>query len=164
MKILFIFPKRALTFDAIEVLSQKLSKIMAARFVEGKEFKGNTTDVEVVLVHTSSLDMETFEHQHLIFQADLVIANLFGQIHDYKILKDLRKNVVRDIKEAELFFTLGKYYGLELMERHAKERAETIAQVTDQIENTLQLLHTPTDQSVELNKIRELLISIEGLA
>jgi hypothetical protein len=162
MKILLIFPESPAANDNIAALSQKLAKIYSVRFLERSDFSTVSTDIEVVIVTTKCSDVKSFENPKLMYQADLVLSHIEEQC-TYKILKDVRKNVVRDIKEEELFFTVGKYYGLELLESYGKERSEVTAELTDQIENKLQILQVPTDQSTELSQIRELLTAIEGI-
>lgn len=169
MRVVFIFPVADKTPEIMKNLRRSLNQIMAVRFVEVSEFAAPSFDIQFAIVSMNTdfkLDPAVLK---LVTDSDMAVSNVLhpsSPTGAYKIFKD-RKHVVRDVSEYELIITIGKNYGIyrsELAnELEQAERQSKIADLTDQIEHTLQLLHVPADQSVELNKIRELLKSLEGI-
>lgn len=170
MRVVFIFPVADKTPEIMKNLRRSLNQIMAVRFVEVSEFVAPSFDIQFAIVSSMNADFKSDPAVlKLVTDSDMAISNVFHPSSlkgAYKIFKD-RHQCVRDVSEYELIITIGKNYGIYRSqlanELEQAERQSKITEVTDQIENTLQLLHTSTDQSDELNKIRELLKSLEGI-
>ena len=80
-----------------------------------------TSDVEVVVSSTKS--EFSAEQNALIQQCDLAVSKLYGSIFDaFKVIKDRKKSVVRDITEASFYCMLGKYYAFDYVEIINKEK------------------------------------------
>lgn len=82
-------------------------------------YSGLTTDVEVVMISTKGNNQESLnpEQRKLLNQCDLAVSKLYHSIFDsFKVIKDRKKSVVRDITEASFYCMLGKYYAFDYVE------------------------------------------------
>lgn len=78
-----------------------------------------STDVEVVIITTKANNQENLnlEQRKLLLESDLAVCKLYYSIFDaFKVVKDRKKSVVRDITEASFYCMLGKYYAFDYVE------------------------------------------------
>lgn len=78
-----------------------------------------STDVEVVIITTKANNQENLnlEQHKLLLESDLAVCKLYYSIFDaFKVVKDRKKSVVRDITEASFYCMLGKYYAFDYVE------------------------------------------------
>lgn len=98
----------------IKRLKRDLSRIcLPVNFVE--QYSGLTTDVEVVM--TAFKVTPNPEQNKLLEQCDLAISYSCHPIYEtFKVVKDKKKPVVRDVTEQSFYAMIGKYYAFDYAE------------------------------------------------
>lgn len=78
-----------------------------------------TTDVEIMFFSSKISGSTNLPPPflELIEKCDLAVSKLYdGFIYGFKVIKDRKKSVVRDITENDFYCMLGKYYAFDYVE------------------------------------------------
>jgi hypothetical protein len=120
MKILIIFKEVGDVAGEISEFKRKLVAIDVPAHILPSFPGGRSTDLQVVIISQKPNLPLNPEQQKLLEHSDFTAAHFRDLLSDntFKIIKDKKKSVVRDVDTAGLFFTLGKYYAFDYAERN----------------------------------------------